>query len=147
MEIETGRLMHGMRVAEKMKKAVENNPSLCNADADEAFLLGYIHDVGYNFVDKQDEHEHYAGELLKKQGYKFWREVYYHGTPECEYGSDELNLLNWADMTVDQTGTDVTLAERLEDIGKRYGKDSSQYIKAVQLSKEISLWMEQVGIQ
>ena len=147
MKITTGRLMHGMRVAEKMKQTVESNPAICDAGADELFFLGYIHDIGYNFVSKQDEHEHFAGELLKRQGYKYWKEVYFHGTPRCEYKSDELDLLNWADMTVDQTGTDVSLDERLEDIGKRYGKNSPQFKKATQLSKEINLWMEKVGIQ
>jgi HD-GYP domain-containing protein (c-di-GMP phosphodiesterase class II) len=59
MEITTGRLMHGMRVAEKMKQMAESNPAICDADANELFFLGYIHDIGYNFVSRQDGHEHF----------------------------------------------------------------------------------------
>lgn len=146
MNVTTGRLKHGFRVAEKMKQAVENNPDICDASADEVFLLGYLHDVGYNFVDRQEDHEQVGGKLLMTQGYKLWQEAYYHGVPKCEYKSNELNLLNWADMTIDQSGKDVSMIERLEDIKKRYGKNSVQYIKAVQLSEEIQTWMNKVGL-
>lgn len=142
MEVTTGRLQHGFRVAQKMMQMVGSDTTLCSASPNEMFILGYIHDIGYSFVDNQKDHEHAAGVLLRGQGYKYWKEVYYHGTPECEYHSAELNLLNWADMTVNQSGEDVTIDERLEDIGKRYGFDSSQYVNAVRLSKEIKQWME-----
>ncbi len=137
MDVTTGRLKHAFRVAEKMKQAVENNPGICKATGDEMFLLGYLHDVGYSFVDRQEDHGRAAGELLKLQGYKFWKEVYFHGTPGCEYSSDEMDLLNWADMTVDQSGRDVTTEYRLSDIGRRYGTDSVQFRQAVRLSEEI----------
>lgn len=141
-----GRLKHSFRVAEKMKQAIENNPQLCDSTAEEMFLLGFLHDIGYNFVAKQEEHENEAGELLRKEDYKFWKDVYYHGTPASEYKSPELELLNWADMTVNQKGCDVTPEERLEDIARRYGIESIQYINAALLKEEIKKWMNDVGL-
>lgn len=146
MKVTIGRLKHAFRVAEKMKQAVENRPELCSASSNEMFLLGYLHDVGYSFVDKQEEHECAAGNLLKEQGYKFWQEVYYHGVPDCDYKSNELSLLNWADMTVNQMGEDVTIKERLYDIGIRYGLESIQYINAFSLCNEIQRWVEEYKI-
>lgn len=45
--------------------------------------------------------------------------------------TDELFILNCADMSVTVDGKNCTMAERLEDIGNRYGVDSSEYRKAV----------------
>lgn len=39
-----------------------------------------------------------------------------------------LNILNYCDLTTDSIGNDVTLKERLDDIGYRYGIKSIQYI-------------------
>lgn len=147
MDITIGRLKHMLRVAEKMKQAVESNPNICDASADEVFLLGYLHDVGYSLVDRQEDHAQAGGKLLITQGYKFWKEVFYHGVPECEYKSSELSILNWADMTVNQSGKDVSILERLEDIKKRYGENSVQYSKAVQLSKEIQYWVKSMEVK
>lgn len=41
----------------------------------EMFLLGYIHDIGYEFSTEQSEHPLAGGELLKEAEYKYWQEV------------------------------------------------------------------------
>ena len=61
-----------------------------------------------------------ALKLLKKQGYKFWREVYYHGVAGCKFKSKYLDLLNWADMRIDSSGNEVSLDGRLEELSQRY---------------------------
>ena len=45
--------------------------------------------------------------------------------------TDELFILNCADMSVAVDGANCMIAQRLEDIGTRYGIDSSEYRKAV----------------
>ena len=67
-----------------------------------------------------ENHEVYGGLLLKKQGYKFWKEVYYHGKAKCRYKSKYLDLLNWADMRIDSSGNNVSLDGRFEELSQRY---------------------------
>lgn len=99
----------------------------------EMFLLGMLHDIGYLYQPK--DHNFFGGNLLKEQGYKYWQEVYWHGVPDAEYASDELNLLNSADMQINACGERVSYNERLKDIGSRYGKDSAQYLLAQKMVK------------
>lgn len=61
-----------------------------------------------------------GGGILKSQGYKYWKEVYYHGVANCEYQSKFLDLLNWADMRIDSAGKEVSLDGRLEELSVRY---------------------------
>ncbi|MBR3676769.1 MAG: HD domain-containing protein [Alphaproteobacteria bacterium] len=99
----------------------------------EMFLLGMLHDIGYLYQPK--DHNFFGGNLLKEQGYKYWQEVYWHGVPDAEYTSLELNLLNSADMQVNAYGERVSYKERLDDIASRYGADSSQYLLAEKMVK------------
>ena len=105
----------------------------------EMFTLGFLHDIGYEFSEKQEEHPQIGGTLLKEQGYKYWKEVYYHGTVTDEYQSEELMLLDVADMLIDSCGVRVEAAERLEDILRRYGVESKQYKEAKLLANKLGL--------
>lgn len=77
-----------------MKELVELNPDKFSANPDDVFILGILHDIGYEFTEDQLEHGHKGGLILKEQGYKYWREVYYHGLTQSEFSSSELWLLN-----------------------------------------------------
>lgn len=44
-------------------------------------------------------------------------------------------LLNWADMHTDGKGNRVSFDERLDDIRKRYGSGSDEYLKAKSVIK------------
>lgn len=91
-------------------------------DVEDLFTLGLLHDIGYEFLEPQDyiTHNKVGGDLLKRAGYKYWKEVYYHGVANCEYQSRFLDLLNWADMRVDSSGNVVSLDGRLEELSIRY---------------------------
>lgn len=102
------------------------------------FLLGYLHDAGYEYAREQSEHPEIAGLMLKKAGYEYWREVRWHGVPSPPYKSDELLILNIADNITDGAGNTVTVQDRLHDIEARYGSDSSQLQDAIRLTKETS---------
>lgn len=125
--------MHCYNVALKMKQIVERKPELFSSTAEEMFVLGLIHDVGYAFVDDQKKHAEVGGEILKQDSYRFWREVYYHGIPQNEYRSIELDLLNYADFTIGQDGSEVSISERIESIAERYGRGSKQERDAISL--------------
>ena len=121
-----------------MKKSAEDagwNKQKC----EEMFVLGFLHDIGYEFAEQQCDHASVGGEMLKNQGYKYWKEVSCHGKLDVEYISEELTMLNIADMSIDSTGKEVGASARLSDIASRYGIDSKQYIEAEQLARKIGL--------
>jgi predicted hydrolase (HD superfamily) len=103
------------------------------------FLLGYLHDIGYEFSDVPNEHPFVGGELLKAQQYPYWREILYHGCVDCEYTSAELDLLNAADLSVNAQGENVGAIERLTDIANRYGENSRQHLNAKTLARKLKL--------
>lgn len=112
--------------------------NLTESELQNLFILGYNHDIGYEFSsDNIEKHNIIGGEILKNNGYKFWKEVYYHGNPNCEYKSLFLKILNIADMQIDKYGNDVGYKKRLEDIQERYGKDSIQFMNANRVIQEI----------
>lgn len=123
--IDDNRYKHIRGVAELMRQIAPQGLE------NEMFTLGLLHDIGYLYQPK--DHNIFGGNMLKEQGYKYWREVYWHGVPNAEYTSAALDLLNSADMQINAYGEQVSYAERLDDIGTRYGKDSSQYLLAAQM--------------
>ena len=115
------RKQHIWAVAELMEKyGKERNFS--DEKCHELYVLGLLHDVGYQFLEEKDyvTHNVVGGEILKNQGYKFWREIYFHGVVNSPYQSEFLDLLNLADMHIDSEGNYVGLDERLEELSKRY---------------------------
>lgn len=123
------RLKHSISVARKMVE-IGKEYHLSEDKLKELFLLGYNHDIGYEFCSNNIEHNIVGGEILKENGYKYWQEVYYHGNPNTDYNSMFFKILNMADMQVDKYGNDVGYKKRLEDIKIRYGENSIQYINA-----------------
>ena len=120
------RLNHSLAVANKMIE-IGKNLNLKDIELQDLFVLGYNHDIGYDFSSNKLEHNIVGGEILKNNGYKYWKEVYYHGNPDVEYNSLFLKILNMADMQINKYGNDVGYEKRLEDIKLRYGEGSIQY--------------------
>ena len=100
------RLKHSISVARKMV-AIGRKYHLSEDELRELFLLGYNHDIGYEFCSNNIEHNIVGGKILKENGYKYWQEVYCHGNPNTEYNSLFLKILNMADMQIDKYGNDV----------------------------------------
>lgn len=123
------RLKHSISVGRKMVE-IGKGYNLSEKELNDLFMLGYNHDIGYEFCSDNIEHNIVGGEILKNNGYKYWQEVYYHGNPNIEYNSLFLKILNMADMQIDKYGDNVGYKKRLEDIKTRYGEDSMQYINA-----------------
>ncbi len=100
-------------------------------------VLGLLLAIGYEFFDVQNEHANKGGLVLKDQGYKYWKEVYYHGIPQDEYDSPMLRLLNYADMITGPAGEHMTIEQRIDDIAKRYGEGSRQTSEARKLAEKL----------
>ena len=123
--ISDDKIKHIIGVARLMEKYSEDN-GFDNNYCQEMFTLGLLHDIGYEFSDLS-EHNCVGGKLLQSQNYKYFKEVLYHGIPNSEYVSKELDILNYADMHIDSKGNFVSFSERLNDIKNRYGKLSKTY--------------------
>ena len=129
------RLKHLVSVARKMVE-IGKEYNLNETELQDLFLLGFNHDVGYEYGENLD-HGHIGGEILKRNNYKYWKEIYYHGDINSKYTSLFLEILNKADMQIDKYGNDVGFDRRLDDIKNRYGKESKVYIDAVKLVEKL----------
>lgn len=123
------RLNHSAAVAMKMIE-IGKVFNLPESDLQDLFVLGYNHDIGYEFCTENIDHNIIGGKILRNNEYKYWKEIYYHGNPDAEYGSLFLKILNMADMQIDKEGNDIGYEKRLEDIKTRYGEESIQYNNA-----------------
>ena len=130
--MDNDRLKHSISVARKMVE-IGKNYNLKEEELNKLFLLGYLHDIGYEFNDKTLEHNKLGGNILKENNYPFYNEVYYHGEITDEYSSLYLDILNSADMQIDKYGNDVGYEKRLNDIKERYGSSSLIYNKCKKL--------------
>ena len=133
--MDNDRINHSLAVANKMLE-LGKEKDLSEEQLKELFILGYNHDIGYQFGTNEN-HNMIGGNLLKECNYKYWKEVYYHGVPNSEYKSLYLDILNYADMSIDKHGNDVGFDKRLENIKSRYGENSIQYINCVKIVNEL----------
>jgi hypothetical protein len=99
--------------------------------AEDMFLLGIMHDLGYEFIESNTSHAAIGGEILKRNNYRYWQEVSLHGDEKVDNMSDELFILNCADMSTGPKGEDFTFDKRLKEIAQRFGEDADAYKKCV----------------
>lgn len=115
---------------------IAKSKNLSDEDIKNCFIIGYNHDIGYEFTKNGNNHNTIGGEILRNN-FKYWREIYYHGEINVEYKSLYLDILNQADMQIDKYGNDVGYDKRLEDIKSRYGEDSEVYNKCCKIVDKI----------
>jgi len=144
--ISDDRLLHVRQVARRAQEIAHDVFGWDDTKCREMFVMGFVHDIGYEYAEEQREHENIGGELLRGTEFSYWKEVYHHGRPGSSYQSDELFVLNLADMQTDSRGNRVTVDERLNDIASRYGKDAIQYTTADELAKELHAFSEERGM-
>ena len=119
-------LQHSQAVAELMLKI---------SNREDMYILGLLHDIGK--LQGMSNHAENGAVICRKLGFKFDKEIMYHGKMQADYDSYELNLLNMADLTVDNKGNVVGYSARIENIGERYGKQSSEYLAAKELANNL----------
>lgn len=134
--MDNNRLMHSLSVARKMVE-IAKSYNLTQKEINDCFIIGFNHDIGYEFSENGLNHNIIVGNILKKSGFKYWREIYYHGIKTNKYSSVYLDILNQADMQVDKYGKDVGYNERLKDIENRYGSDSKIYKTSLELINDL----------
>ena len=133
--MDENRLKHSIAVARKMVE-IAKSKNLSDEDIKNCFIIGYNHDIGYEFTKNGNNHNTIGGEILRNN-FKHWREIYYRGEINVEYKSLYLDILNQADMQIDKYGNDVGYDKRLEDIKSRYGEDSEVYNKCCKIVDKI----------
>ena len=129
--ITQNRWQHILGVARKAKMLAEKLKPNDTQYAEDMFLLGIMHDLGYEFMESNVSHAAVGGEILKRNNYRYWQEVSLHGDETVENMSDELFILNCADMSTGPNGEDFTFDERLKEITQRFGEDAYAYKKCV----------------
>ncbi len=125
------RWQHILGVARKAKMLAGKLKLGDEQYAEDMFLLGIMHDLGYEFIESNASHAAIGGEILKRNNYRYWQEVSLHGDETVENMSDELFILNCADMSTGPNGEDFTFDERLKEIAQRFGEDADAYKKCV----------------
>ena len=116
--------------------------------AKKCFMLGWLHDVGYEFAETKEDHPKVSGRLLlllqdespvasdlKKPSIKAIME---HGLYPTEK-TEEWIILNQADMQIGPDGREMTISERLEDIKNRFGEWSDTYLTACDIAYQCGL--------
>lgn len=129
--ITQSRWQHILGVTRKAKILADKLKPNDTQYAEDMFLLGIMHDLGYEFIESNASHAAIGGEILKRNNYRYWQEVSLHGDETVENMSDELFILNCADMSTGPNGEDFTFDERLKEIASRFGKDAVAYKKCV----------------
>ena len=130
MRLEKDRLLHMGKAGERAAQialALTGDESF----AEEMFIAGLLHDVGYAFADAK-RHGVAGGQVLARCGFKYADAVSRHGSGES-LSLAEI-IINLADMTTSKTGEQVSMEGRLAEIEKRFGPLSSQYRLALETS-------------
>ena len=136
--ISNDRMQHILSVARQCYQIAKNKYQLSEEECRKAFMIGFLHDVGYEFSETNLEHPVKGKELIQQTLGVELPEIQEHGNPDAEQ-TLYLSILNEADMTVDSKGNVVSVEERLIDIKSRYSEDAIEYLKPLQLAKKLNL--------
>lgn len=133
----------GLRMYDYAKKRLKWSEQKCQ----EMFILGCLHDIGYEFDEDSHFHSVEMSKVLESCKYKYASEILHHSwVPEDTEGCDiskispEIRLLYFGDMTVDGMGNWCTLDERLSDLENRHGKNSDVYKESVAIAGALMKW-------
>ena len=139
--ISDDKIAHSLAVARKCYTLAKEEYELTETNARKAFLLGLIHDFGYEFSTESADHPSVAVNVLaslnKTDMDQMMFAILTHGRPARFTGTTYQAILNEADLTTDHKGNDVTMKERCDSIAERYGQDSQEYHNSVKMGQKI----------
>ena len=75
--MDESRLRYSLAVAKKMVE-IGKKYNFNDNELKDLFVLEFYHDIGYE-CGNNSNHAHISGEILKRNNYKDWKEIYYHG--------------------------------------------------------------------
>lgn len=138
------KLKHSLGVARKCYSLAKKK-GLPESTAQKFWLMGFLHDVGYEFSNSKEEHPQVGAYLLES----FIKDdvfisvsveaIRQHGALDSNKNDLTLKILNLADMTINSKGDACTVTERLDDIAYRFGKDSEVYKVAETVVSDFNL--------
>lgn len=111
------------------------------------FMLGWNHDIGYEFSTEPTEHLDVSAKMyletlddivVNDTKSITYQAIKYHGR-YTENETTEWKILNMADMQVDFDGKEVDVITRLNNIRERYGEHSNEYLTACDICFLIGL--------
>ena len=128
------RLHHIIGVARKAYK-IAINMGYDETFAKKCFMLGWNHDIGYEFASSENHATESAKMILLLEDTinpsdldkKSYLAIKYHSNYPNDI-TDEYKILTMADMQVDSKGNECDVIDRLNDIKNRYGSTSNEYI-------------------
>ena len=126
-------VIHSYEVGFKMRELARLT-GICSEE--EAFIIGYLHDIGKEFLKERPMYIHNkVGEkVLKIIGLSYADIVGAHGDPDSVLLHNPIvKMLNYCNLTVDHDGTSVTVEERISGVIERYGVNSKQYKDVIQI--------------
>ena len=138
--ISVRKMSHMLSVARRCYDIAKDVYHLSEEESRKYFLMGLIHDFGYEFSEETKDHPSIAAEVLKSMTIddivSIGDAIKDHGKL---YKADHCTkydlILNQADLEVDSIGNIVTVQERLADIGTWYGENSRQYNNALKTAE------------
>ena len=136
--ISNDRMIHILSVARQCYQIAKTKYQLTEEECRKAFMIGFLHDVGYEFSEYNLEHPEKGRALVKETLGVDLPEIQMHGDPDGEQ-TLFLSILNEADLTVDSKGNVVSVEDRLHDIKSRYSEDALEYVKPLQLAQKLHL--------
>lgn len=138
--ISQNKLKHTISVARKCKQ-IAKNKHLSEELQDACFVMGFLHDIGYEKCDEKNISHHPIDSynmILNFLQHKdeILSAIYSHGT---KYDNLTIfdEILNTADLTTSYDGTDVSIEHRLNAIKTRHGETSTHYQHAMQQSNAL----------
>ena len=114
---------------------------LSEEDARVYWLIGLLHDIGYEFTDYSENYADIGADILEELGLKqmglfkwseFRNAIRNQGDAHIN-NNNLLKILNKANLSINETGDYCTYEERLQELENKYGKESIEYINAKQL--------------
>lgn len=121
--------IHSLEVANFMK----DRAYILKLDADKAWLVGYIHDIGYTKTN--DNHAKAGSEMI--QDYSDDLAYYISVHDSLNYPKDHMEfLLRLADLVVDETGKYVGIKNRIDSICRRRSSIKRENLEKMVLELE-----------
>ena len=138
--ISENKMKHSIEVARECRE-IARQLKKSEYVQDACFIMGFLHDVGYEKVDENNitEHPEKGYEMLlsfNASSLLYIDVIKNHGTKYTGLNVFDY-VLNKADLTINYLGDKVSEEERLEGIKQRYGEDSSHYNNALKMYQAV----------
>ena len=140
--ISNNKLLHTVGVARQCE-AIAKAKGL-PADIQKAcFVMGFLHDIGYEYVTDDITHHPQQGyDMLNcYQKYEPFIKTAIKNHGRCLTDMTLFDeILNTADLTINYIGEEVSIIERLADIEHRHGIESNHYKHAMQQAEVLPIY-------